>query len=321
VHYDWLANINSADVLIPNWTRIVFWQGETCVIPVMLSHFSAANLENARVEWSLDKFPRVRGAFENLNPRAADSTALGEMTFRVPDLDASVHVELEMKLFDAKGALVTQNTQTLYFFPHETRTASHKIAASPDWQEPLRALGYELVALNAADVVVVSKLTDELRTYVQSGGRVLWVAQDPDAQHTLLGSVEVQPRQGRKWQGDWASNLNWIHQQKLFPEIPTDNLIDFAFADLTPEYVITGFHPRDFGADVYAGLFIGWIHHPVALIGRRRVGDGELWICTLRLREHITENFKHPVATILMRNMLEKIAARRAVSPEVGSAL
>ncbi|HEX8634164.1 MAG TPA: hypothetical protein VF703_08450 [Pyrinomonadaceae bacterium] len=39
-----------------------------------------------------------------------------------------------------------------------------------------------------------------------------------------------------------------------------------AFADLTPEHVITGISPRDFAADVHAGLFVGWLHHIAALV-------------------------------------------------------
>ncbi len=350
VHYDMLANINGADALVPSWTRIVFWEGEECSIPLTLSHFSLANLENSRMDWSLafgtektdavsdrpaafleqndataqtlDAFSKIKGSVQQLNPLAANITKLGTISFRVPRLDSSTRVELKMELFDAQENLVTRNTQTLYFFPARHEIPTIKIVASPDWQEPLRALGYALTEdFSAADVIVVSTMTDELRAYVQRGGRALWIAQDKDAQQTFLGPVEIQPREGRKWQGDWASNFNWIRQDKLFQDLPTHRLVDFAFADLTPEYVITGFHPRDFGADVYAGLFIGWIHHTVALIGRRRIGDGELWICTFRLREHITSEFKHPVATILLRDMLQKIASRRTVEAEVGSAL
>jgi hypothetical protein len=94
----------------------------------------------------------------------------------------------------------------------------------------------------------------------------------------------------------------------MFEEIPTGGLVDFAFADLTPELVIHGVHPYHFATDVHSGLFVGWIHKVVALIAERGIGQGRLLISTYRLGQHLST---HPVAAILVRDMLARVARNR----------
>jgi hypothetical protein len=161
----------------------------------------------------------------------------------------------------------------------------------------------------AADLVVTERMTDELRWYVQNGGRVLWLAETAESQQTPLGSISVAHREGRSWQGDWASSMSWLRQDRMFRDIPSGGTVDFAFADLTPETVIVGLTPRDFAANVHSGLFVGWVHHIVALVAERPIDRGRLMVCTYRLREHLGA---HPVATIMMRDMITRMALARA---------
>lgn len=119
-----------------------------------------------------------------------------------------------------------------------------------------------------------------------------------------INGLDVLPRQGKSWQGDWASSFSWLYQDKIFADLPTDSLVGFAFADLTPDYILHGFAPREFSADVHAGLFVGWLHKTVALIGERRVGHGRVLASTFRLSQHLTTN---PVAALMLRDMLTHV--------------
>jgi hypothetical protein len=311
--YDAMAAINGADAIIPAWKRVAFWEGERCEVSLTLSHFSECDLDGARLEWQLDLFPEINGVLRRVRPQKAQITKLGKVAFDVPPVDASVRARLELRLIDAGGAEVTSNHQELYFFPRRAAQVPRvRLSASPRLAPQLAALGYELTDnWEHADVVVADKLTDEVRFFVQNGGRVLWLAESTGAQQSYLGTVEIAARQGRRWQGDWASNMNWIRQAEMFKEIPTGGTVDFAFADLTPEHVITGISPRDFAADVHAGLFIGWLHHIAALVAERRYGNGRLLISTFRLREQLVMN---PVAAIMLRDMIAHLSKDRAAS-------
>lgn len=301
--YDALAHINSADAIVPDWERVSFWEGERCQVRLALSHFSSASLEGCRLEWSLDAWPHIAGVFDELKPRAAQIIEIGTVDFEVPALDQSLRVRLEMRLLDAMGELVTSNHQELYFFPRVAGQPTRaRLCAPPELAESLRSLGYQLTdSLGEADLAVVDKMTDELRRYAQEGGHVLWLAESADSQQTHLGNIGIVERRGHRWQGDWASNMNWIRQDQLFGRIPTGGLVDFAFADLTPDHVIVGLNPREFASDVHAGLFVGWIHHTVALVAERRFGNGRLLISTFQLREHLKTQ---PVAAIMLRDMV-----------------
>ncbi len=87
----------------------------------------------------------------------------------------------------------------------------------------------------------------------------------------------------------------------MFQHIPTGGMVDFAFADLIPDTVITSTAPADFEGDVHAGLFVGWLHHTVALIAERRIAAGRLLISTFQLSRHLSD---HPVAGVMLRDML-----------------
>ena len=56
---------------------------------------------------------------------------------------------------------------------------------------------------------------------------------------------------------------------------------------------------------VHSGLFVGWVHHNVALVAERRLDEGRLLVSTFRLREHLGT---HPVATVMMQDMIDRLA-------------
>jgi hypothetical protein len=307
--HDVIGQVNCPDAIVPiDWERIAFWEGERCEVKLALSHFSSADLRNSRLEWQLDVAPEARGAFDGINPERAQLTSVGTVVFEVPRLERSTRARLEVRLLSSGGELVTRNHHELYFFPRmDSPSREVRLAAPglPRLSARLAGMGYELVDESAADLVVVERMTDELRWYVQNGGRVLWLAEQPESQQAHLGPISIAQRHGRSWQGDWASSMSWIRQDKMFGDIPTGGTVDFAFADLTPETVIVGLTPRDFAANVHSGLYVGWVHHVVALVAERPIDRGRLMICTYTLRDHLGT---HPVASIMMRDMIARAA-------------
>jgi hypothetical protein len=315
-YFDVIGQVNNADAIVPtDWERIAFWEGERCEVRLALSHFSSSDLRGCRLEWSLDLWPEIHGSFEGITPERAQLTNLGTVVFEVPWVEHSVRARLEMRLLTAGGELVTRNHHELYFFPRlaqSERPLRISVPGLPRLAARLAAMGYELTDENSADLVVAERMTDDLRWYTQNGGRVLWLAESPESQQAHLGAISIAQRSGRSWQGDWASSMSWIRQDKLFGSIPSGGTVDFAFADLTPETVIVGLSPRDFAANVHSGLFVGWVHHIVALVAERPIDRGRLMICTYRLRDHLGT---HPVATIMMRDMIARMANVTAPEP------
>jgi hypothetical protein len=311
-YYDVIGQVNSADAIVPmDWERIAFWEGERCEVRLGLSHFSTLDLRDCRIEWFLDLFPDISGSFENLGPNRAHLTTVGTVAFTVPEVPEAARVRLELRLRGADGRELSRNHHELYFFPRRPAPAPIRLHVphAPRLAARLGDLGYEITDDDqVADLVVVETMTDAWRSYAQNGGHVLWLAESPDSYQTHLGTWGVAARQGRSWQGDWASSMSWLRQHRLFKGIPTGGTVDFAFADLTPDAVLVGLSPRDFASRVHAGLFVGWVHHVVALVAERPVDQGQLMACTFRLREHLGQ---HPVATIVMDDMIHHMARPR----------
>ena len=309
--HDIFKYVNADDVIVPHWERVAYWDGEMVKIKLGVSQYSQLDLRGSHIEWLLVGVDgaSVSGRTESIAPVQADVVDAGAIEFDAPTVQTSTAAQVILKLVTPDGKVAAQNHLDLCFFPrassHATMTAAIYSAAYAD---ELRALGYTVVdSINDATVVVTDVLTEELHEHVRHGGRVLWLAESiesDDAKRPWLGGLNgahIGPRDDTPWSGDWASNFNWLNQDKLFKDIPTNGTVDFAFADLTPEHVIHSVHPFHYATDVHSGLFLGWIHKVVALIAERKVGDGKLLISTYRLGQHLTT---HPVAAIMLRDMV-----------------
>ena len=306
IFFEEICKINNPDLIIPDWQRVAYWEGERCEVSLVLSHFSAEDLHGSRLVWQLEGWPDIHGAFDALAPQPTKVTRLGKVSFSVPPVTTTRSVRLILHLVNRHGKPVATNHQDLYFFPRHASRRNSPYLYAPTLAEPLQSLGFATTGdLDSAHLALVDVMTDDLRNYLQRGGRVIWLAEGTRSQQTYLGDLKIKPRKGKVWQGDWANNLNWINQDKIFASIPTDGLVDFAFAGLTPDHVITGLKPLDFASDVHAGLFVGWLHRVVALVAERRVGRGRILISTFRLRQNLAD---HPLAALMVQEMVEYMA-------------
>jgi hypothetical protein len=307
VFFDQIGQINADDLIVPEAERVVFWEGERCEVPLLLSHFSNIDLGGARLEWKLDRWPEIGGIFENIACEIGHVAPIGVAAFEVPAVGHSERVRLVLRLLDRAGKQLASNYQQLYIFSRSAaRPASGQLRVyapdSPALAAALPNLGHRLVdTLEQADVALVTIMTDAMRQHVEQGGHVLWLAEHAESKQAYLAGIGIAARHGRGWQGDWASNFNWIRQDQMFQAIPSGGMVDFAFADLIPENVIVGFDPPHFEADVHAGLFVGWLHTTVALVGERQFGSGRLLISTFQLNAHVESN---PVASVMLSDML-----------------
>jgi hypothetical protein len=225
-------------------------------------------------------------------------TELGSIEFKIPQVEQPARAQLRLRL--TRGSrVIASNELDLYVFPRPSLPAVGTRVYSPEFQGILAKLGYAVAHdLSAADIAVTTVLDDSFRHFILRGGRVLLLAGQEQALQTFVPGLEIVPRHGTSWQGDWASTFGW-HR---FDRLPTDHVVNFAFAGLTPEHVIRGFAPRDFAFHVYAGLFAGWLHKPIPTIARKQMGQGEILISTFRISQQLDTN---PMATYLLYELLQ----------------
>ncbi len=295
-----MKHFNADDVLIPLWDRLVFSAGETCTIQVQLSHYSPVELRDVALEW------KVVGRGVELNGvqvfagacKPFGVTDLGEVCFTVSPVEHPQTARIELKLFQGEE-LIASTEQEIYILPELPLSGAGAKVIASDLRRPLEKLGYAAVdELSQAEVAVVTVLDDSYRDFILRGGRVLLLAEDEEALQLHVPGLDITERDDTAWQGDWASSFGW-HR---FDALPTGGVVNFAFAGLTPEHVITNFSPREFAFDVFAGLFVGWLHKPVPTIARRRMGQGEVLVSTFRLSQNLEKN---PLAMYLFAELMK----------------
>lgn len=310
VYHDLLARINADDVIIPCWQRLAYWGGETCHVDLFVSHYSAAALEGSRLCWELEG-TSLSGELPVGHGERGQVVHVGELQFRLPDGDAATRRTLQIKWLASDSTLLAQNDLTLTVYPHRWRKADEGWSTLSVYGDPLLArslamMGYMLTGeALTGEVVVATRLDERMRDYVQAGGRALLLLDAADAITAPLERLGVAARQGRAWQGDWVSSFAWLRRKGPYAALPGGPLLDFAFADLIPDHVLTGFAPMEFEANVAAGLFVGWIHQIVALIGRKRYGRGEVLATTFRLNPSTLA--AQPTAAVLLRALLNSL--------------
>jgi Beta-galactosidase/beta-glucuronidase len=308
-YFEYFHQVNGDDVIVPLWEQVPLWEGDSASLKLLFSHYSSKDLSGASLEWSVLEQPQINGKISDIKATFARVSELGEISFTVPAISASTRLRVELRIVGSDGTVVAQNHHDFYAFPRAKASVNNGpavYATSSELAESLKALGYNVTAdRSAAAVVVTTVMTDELREYAQDGGKVLFLAESTESQQSTINGLHIAARQGSKWQGDWASNFNWIRQDTIFGDIPTGGVLNFAFADLIPDHVIQGLSTRNYAEEVHAGLAVGWLHNIVGLVAERRVGLGRVMVSTFNLSQYIGKN---PVATIMVNDLIAHTA-------------
>jgi len=299
--HDELAAINADTVIVPRCDRMAYWAGEPVVVRTAVAHGAGSKMQQAQLHWHCSTGAAGSGL-------AAPAVDVGQVVhtptvvFPAPQVSEATMAELELELVSPEGQRLAANRVPLAFLP---RRSTSDFAGIALWAQDTRTsdalgtLGYRLVRdLRYAQVAVARSLDRALHSYIYGGGQVLLLANAPDAVGPYVPGIRAVARKGSPWEGDWISTFSWLRRCGPFARLPGGPLLDLSFQRVIPEYVLTGFGPFDYETDVHGGLFVGWVHKPVALLAERRLGKGRVVLTTLR--PMVDSAGVDPVATTLL---------------------
>ncbi|HEY7243927.1 MAG TPA: sugar-binding domain-containing protein [Xanthobacteraceae bacterium] len=300
-------SINADTVIVPRWSRLAYWSGETAGIGIAVAHGGAGPLEPGMVHVVSDG--RELGALAAAPMQPHEVRELGEIKLTIPDTDSGRMQRLELELRSESGTVLARNHLDLAVQPRRTAGDLRLRAWSPqpEVRERLRAMGYGLAAgVSDAALVVATAPEPWLAPFVRNGGRLVLLANaecqiEPFFPHWQ--KVKVVAREGTPWRGDWVSAFAWLRRHGPFARLPGGPLIDATFDRVIPQHVITGCNLLDFHARVHAGLTVGWVHRPAALCVERNYGVGRVVASTFRLLRDAPG--ADPTATSLLDGMIE----------------
>ncbi len=303
--HETFKQINADTVLIPEWTRLAYWSGESAEFGVTVAHGASPALPGGTLGWSLG----TGGASGELSvPMLPPGTSqtVGLIQLEAPSLETPRADTLHLTLGSGEGEPLATSTLPLTFFPRHLPARAAQLSVwvgEPLLASQMQAVGYNVVHdPKQADVAVTHQLGYEHARYVREGGHLLLLANSDEAlPYNFLG-MTINERQKTLWDGDWASSFAWLLRDGPFAAFPGGPLLDNSYMAVAPNYVISGLGPWDFESNVYAGLFVGWIHKVVALLTRQRYGAGQAVLTTFRIHAGLIGT--DPLTTHLLDAML-----------------
>jgi hypothetical protein len=324
VYHDRFGEINAPDVVWALPVRRDLWGGSQMTAPLFVSSYSGSTSGSGEVRWRLmtGDLERARGAVAVHEWPRFGVRPLGELAVEVPAVSVATDATIELVAHDSTGGELARNSLDFAILPAPTaapgrvrrRIGIHDPLGVWGLAERVAALGHEIVPVDEAEVTVASEVTPSLVAHVEAGGRVLGLVRSASALPESLDlrrrvSVHLRrfahagwPGQSSPWEGDWVSSFSWMLPD-AFSRLPWRAPLDQVYGEIAPDHVLLGYEPTTHRDEVPAGMFVGWIHAPAALVWGFGQGDGLFVLTTFRLAPE-----SGPLATSMLDSLIEKLA-------------
>lgn len=323
-YHDRLAALNSPDAVVADLSSHDLCAPGSLEAVVTVSGYGDDPPDHGRVEWRLeiDGAPAVEGHLRVDPWPVAGARDVGTIEAAVADVPETVPARLVLRLLDDEGRVRAGDEISLAVLPSRIRRthapldlAVHDPLGILGVERRVRALGHRIVPVDEAQLLVASELTPGLLRHVdEEGARMLVLVRTRNAlaeSEDLARRVSVvlrkypvagAPGQRSPWEGDWVSSFSWL-LPGTFPDLPDRNPLDFAYGAVLPDHVLAGYDPTRHRDEVPAGMFVGWVHSPAALVWEFRQGRGAMTLTTL----HVAPE-DGPVATATLEGLLQRAA-------------
>lgn len=318
-----LADLNGQDAVIADLERRDLWSDDRLAATISLTSFGRPS-PTGRIRWALE----VEGSIADEGAAAVDAwpraTTEEVVTVHaaVPDVDAATEGWLRVEAIDAVGRSRAHDRVRVVVYPRAAAVTTrprrvHVVDPGGLWgvEAAVQRLGHRVVARADAELVVTTELTGELVRRIEDDGlRCLVLVRTRDALErakdlsrrvtVVLRKLPVAgaPGQRNPWEGDWVTAFSWILPEAI-PGLRPRNPLGFEFREVLPDHVLIGYDPVRHRDEVPAGMFVGWVHSPAALIWTFRQGGGQMTLTTFHLAPE-----SGPVATHLLEQLMQQVA-------------
>jgi len=283
IYYKTLPDIQQQDVLIPRLKKINYWDDEEVEISMLVSRFSYRSYDGASLRWLTSQ--GERGEFSLASLPRGDVSEIGTIRFHLKKVNSPQPLNARFELLDANGQKLMQNESILYVYPRVRTHPDYKITI----HDPMNALESfsdfvqdDPSGSKDSPIIITNVLDSWIYKQLEGGYTVLCLVDG----HTELPEkfpFTIQSRESEWYDGNWASNFNWIRSDHpIFQEIAFQTYLGFEAVHVLPRYVMTGIPAYQF-SDVIAGMFVGWIHLNSGYTVKMRVGNGRLLISTFNV--------------------------------------
>jgi Glycosyl hydrolases family 2, sugar binding domain/Glycosyl hydrolases family 2, TIM barrel domain/Glycosyl hydrolases family 2 len=308
VFHERFPEINADLVIVPRIDRYAGYAGDVFKIGLRIATGAGSIPHGTSLRWRIDDASGGAIIVPATGPVCAPE--IGPLELKLPETDVSRIVTVSFVL-TSSGATIARNSVDIAVYPRRS-TRDLPTVASDDGALAAyaAALGYQVGDAAAADVILSRGLDEAAIEALNAGARYVVLADSPvgvdgnlrrdtpsgdaAARASLteavprdaawsLPNIVLHPRTGSIWRGDWVAGFSWVRREGPFANLPGGPLLDLSFDRVVPHHVMTGFRSWEFDGLVHAGIVVGWVHMPAALIAERKIGKGQLVATTFRL--------------------------------------
>ena len=303
-----LGKLERDDMVVLRTEKRNYSPGETVTVMASPSHYGQEALEGGRITWRVEG-TSLAGTLLLPNLPAASVGPIFKIQFAAPSALAAGKKELKVEMI-REGKSLAENSLRFYVYPDRQPELPPPVSFY-DPSGKLRRLVIAMRARNylapsgseALPVLIASTFDAGVKKQLQAGARVILL---PGDRQELAPGIEIVPRAGSNYEGNWISDFLWVRNtQPPFKAIGFDAMPGFEAQAVSPSNVVQGIAPKDF-PDVLAGMFYGWIHSNVGVLVQAKCGKGTLLICTLSLD---TTYGTDPYATDLLDAMVNYLVS------------
>jgi len=321
-----LRDINSPDVVVADLPRRDLRGGGALEADVTLSSYGDDPPASGEIRWAVEVGgdPQSRGVMPVREWPRATSAEIARLTVEIAEVPATMDGWLKLEAYGDDGRRRAADSIRLAVLPRASAVTSRPLRVAvvdPGgiWSvaDSVRRLGHAVTVDREADLVVATEAAPDLLEAVEDRGQhalvlvrtrgALASADDlarPASVVLRKLAFAGAPGQRSPWEGDWVSSFSWILPE-AFEGLPRRNPLDFVYEEVLPDHVLTGYDPARHLDEVTAGMFVGWVHSPAALVWTFPQGRGRITLTTL----HVAPE-SGPVATALLERLLQTAATR-----------
>lgn len=320
VFHDRLKDLQAQDILIPRLSpRAAFWEGETAALSVYFSCFSGRSVANGTLAWQVEGCPQLLGSEQVRMTGSLErepefgSYPVAQIWITAPPVEHPVKCQIGLSLTDAGGTVIARSTQSVVFVQAARRAIGRgrtvwlhdPFGTAIGLSSLLTGVGCRVVSEPEPGTIgLVTRWDPSVSSFLRNGGKAILVATHPRSITIASGlGVRLLERNSNGWWGDWCTAKIWF-DARHFPSLPDTERFDFEYEPVVPARVVMG----PVTENVRAGIFVGWLHNPAALVAELSIGEGRMLITTLDLLPHIGSD---PIATLILHDLLWQLDDNR----------
>ncbi|MEG8989732.1 sugar-binding domain-containing protein [Ignavibacteria bacterium 4148-Me] len=312
IYHKELSKIQNADLIIPRTEKFNYWEDETIIIDIFLSHYSNLNLSNSKIIWVTSDNQRGEIIISNIIPTSVKKVGLIKITCK--EFSEPQKYLIKFYLINNKEEIISTNYHEIFIYPRRNINVSTKLYIElPSSKEKevifknnLSSQGYLFSDTNS--IIITNTINDSIYKKLKNGRKVICLI---DSSTNFYNLPFVKIKRDESWlDGSWVSSFSWVKSDEIFKKINFTPIQGFEAVNVFPNYIISSIKSENFN-DVLSGLFIGWIHFSSPVTVKIQVGKGNLILTSYKLLDNYSID---PYATYLLDNMIHYINSENFLS-------